>query len=50
MIALRTLLALTACKARVTCEIFLTLRMRSRISRADAIYRFSAGVKPAMKL
>src|SRR5690349_20896349 len=36
-IALRTLAALTASRARVTCEIFLTLLMRSRISRADAM-------------
>jgi hypothetical protein len=37
-IALRTLLALTASMARVTCEIFFTLRMRSRISRAEAMF------------
>src|ERR1700690_3535153 len=33
----RTLAALTASNARVTCEIFFTLLIRSRISRADAI-------------
>src|SRR5512139_2527247 len=36
-IALRTLLALTACKARVTWEIFFTLRMRKRTSRVFGI-------------
>jgi hypothetical protein len=35
--ALRTLLALTASKARVTWEMFLTLRMRIRISRDEDI-------------
>jgi hypothetical protein len=35
--ALRTLLALTASRARVTCEMFLMLRIRIRISRAEAM-------------
>ena len=37
-IDLRTLLALTALNARVTCEIFFTLAMRSRISLPEAIF------------
>jgi hypothetical protein len=31
------LLALTASSARVTCEMFFTLRIRIRISRAEAM-------------
>ena len=34
----RTLLALTVCNARVTCERFFILLMRTRISRADVMY------------
>ncbi len=39
----RTFAALTASRARVTCEMFFTLLMRSRISRAEAmLYAFQA--------
>jgi hypothetical protein len=44
--AFRTLLAETACRARVTWAIFFTLRMRSLTSLADGIYfPFSVSIR-----